>query len=199
MKIHRRIFQEQKEIFAGFDIQRIIQDFKKKIDRIFAEEKPDQKTLLLLRKAYSGNIKIIPPTLTLKEEMDKLHKKIDGIPGIMKNMLIETTKEKPSYSVKLYISKNGDFYRDPREQSCYKMDLGGRRIKVLKMLTHRPMSTKQILNNLGEDNVTNLYRTIHELNEKAVKDLDLVEKIIEFDGSIGYKINPIYDIIKLKK
>ena len=200
LKIYREICRAQKEAFGSINIQKILEDFKKEIDGILKKGKLDSETLILLKKVFSADKKDLPEGFHVLS--DSYQNKIDEILDVLKN-IANSPKERIAKEsvriIKLNLLKNGNLYKYSEDQFCYKIDLGSRRIKVLKMLTHQPMSTKQILSSLGEDNVTNLYRTIYELNEKAVKDLDLVEKIIEFDGSIGYKINPIYDIIKHKK
>ncbi|MFA5208423.1 MAG: hypothetical protein WC428_07320 [Candidatus Paceibacterota bacterium] len=143
--------------------------------------------------------------LVIAEEKKQIE--INKIKAIEKNnFLLEkllSSKEgkdqlpKPK-KVDLFISKNGDIYRSPKQKYHYCFKEGKMRIGILEILIRDKgyVETRRLLNNLHSESEDSIRKSILSINEKVCGGLRLPEKekLIIGKNNSGYKINPFYKI-----
>jgi hypothetical protein len=98
------------------------------------------------------------------------------------------------HEIVLYLTKDGDLYREPKERYFYPMRESKLRLKILNTLNHEYKQTEDIRDQIRSMSTGAVRKAIHEINEKAESLLKLEHKLVESKPYSGYKINSIYYI-----
>ena len=111
--------------------------------------------------------------------------------------LLETTNKKVAKKTILYLSENGDLYREPKDKYCYPMGAKSKRRKVIIFLCRNKgyQQTDLITDAAGYSKNQTTSVEIAKIRDHIWKYLKIFGKeLIESKKGSGYKINPKYKI-----
>jgi len=103
---------------------------------------------------------------------------------------------KTQQGMTIFLSEDGDLYRDPKEKYCYPMRKERKRLAILKSLGYSYKPTPLIRDQAGSSNSPTVRKEISVINQKTKIRLKLTKKLIEVKPFSGYRINPFYKIIR---
>lgn len=110
-------------------------------------------------------------------------------------------KKQKELKTNLFLTPNGELYREPKNKYCYSMDEKSKRYKIIHFLATNKgyQSTQSILIESGIKNEKTLRNEIRKIREKVTKYLKIKGKdFLEGKAGSGYRINPKYKITILK-
>jgi hypothetical protein len=138
---------------------------------------------------------------------EKRQIEIDKIRAIEKNnLLLEkvlTSREEKDQSLnpkgmKLFLSKDGDIYRSPKQKYHYCFKEGKMRVEIIRNLikARRYININDLIIVLASESEDSIRKSIFSINKKVCGGLKLPEKqnLIIGRNNSGYKINPFYKI-----
>ncbi len=130
------------------------------------------------------------------------HKKLENIvERTVRQVLFEQEKditEKITDKKKtiIYLNKDFELWRDPKDKFCYSLQSKGKRIDLINVLSQTYKSSETLCSQTGYALGSGLYDAIKEINRNVKKYLDVQYPFIESRQGEGYKINPVYKLIK---
>lgn len=119
----------------------------------------------------------------------------------LKQSTIHTTDRIKSKSqvIKLYLNKDGDLYRDPKERFCYPIVAGSDRFKIVRYLAQNPgfQKTPDISAELKGKNEQSIRTEIRKIRENIKEFLKIDGKKVISAGrkGSGYSLSPSCRII----
>ncbi len=159
---------------------------KDEFTSLFQKEKPNDKDLKFLSKFL---IKIDSP----------------NIHGIIADITQEAIRKElwraNSYQdtkIVMYLSKNGELYREPKEDHCYKIEKGSIRHQIVSILMNKDdfYPTKELEKYTDSKNTRSIRDSVSNINKNAIN-FSLTPNIkskhlIVSEENRGYKINDLY-------
>jgi len=113
------------------------------------------------------------------------------------NEILEATNKKVAKKTILYLSENGDLYREPKDKYCYQMGADSKRLKLVKFLCKNKeyQQTDLITDAADYANNQTTSTEIAKIRDHIWKYLKIFGKdLIESKKDSGYRINPKYKI-----
>ncbi len=111
-------------------------------------------------------------------------------------LLPEKTKKRKGTT--LYLTQNGDLYREPKEKYCYPMGEKGNRHKIIRFLVMNKgyQFTEFISTELGIESEKTIRTEIGKIRNNIKKYLKIDGKdFLQGKKESGYRINPKYKVI----
>lgn len=106
-------------------------------------------------------------------------------------------KEKTDEKIVLYLSADGDLYREPKNKYCYPLSKERMREKIIRFLIGKNYQPTAIIQNeVGSIDAQSVRLAIGKINSNAKTLLGLRNKLIEGKRDSGYRINPQYKFPK---
>jgi len=133
-----------------------------------------------------------PPSLTI-DLIEKISEK--SAEKVLNNLKKKTIK---SPKITLFLTEDGDLYRNPKKTHYYSLRNEGVRLKILKILYSKYTDTNIIKSEAESSSASAIRKAIGEINRKAGFHLKLKRKLIESKPHSGYRINPTYTIRHIK-
>lgn len=133
----------------------------------------------------------VPPSLT-KEDLERIaNLAADRIATEFKKVV-----EHKQQTI-IFLTKDGDLYRNPKEKYSYPMRKEGIRLAIMRSLGSEFKKTSLIKEESGSKNTEAVREAVREINRKAEHLLGLKDKLIDSKNHSGYRINPVYQLEKL--
>jgi len=188
IKIYKRIQRIKKDFFERLEKQGHFKNLEKAYSNLFKIEKIDSKTANILKQLIAN-----PPNIS---EDDKLKQVANNVLMEFMEKIDLPDERETEKQMTLMLTSDGDLYREPREKYCYHMDKKAKRLAILKMLEPEYKSTDTIRIKAKITNNKAVRKHIGDIRQKAQNYLKLRRKLIESNGSDGYRINRFYKLIK---
>jgi len=185
VRIYKRLRKTEKDFLEDLKNRGVFDQFKKKYLDALKEEKIDDKTAYYLKK------------LLIATQGDGIEEKIicTALETLEKIMDIKTDG-KNGEQILLVLTSDGDLYKEPRKKYCYKMGKMTKQLAILKIMKSTYMKTGVIRGRAKIINDEAVRKYIGTFRQKAQDRLGLKSDIIESNGKDGYRINPLYKLIK---
>lgn len=188
LKIHRCLQKAKNDFLEDLKNKGIFKPLEKKYFEIFKEEGVDNKTILILKNILDNQKKLNP-----SEEMEISAER--ALEKFLERMGMQNKTSNGRQIVLLTLTSDGDLYREPRKKFCYKMAKGKQQLAVLKILKPTYIKTSTICKKIDAKNEKAVRKCIGDLRAKINHRLKL-KNIIESSGGNGYRINPLYELVK---
>jgi len=125
---------------------------------------------------------------------------IDEMGEMVRRGVLDATG--PQAIVELFLTKDGELFREPRNQLRYDFAVQGDRIAILHTLIdnrnpyeYMETSTLRAVTEYGSPG--SLRKAIHTINRLTQSKLKIDHKLIEGKRGSGYRINPVHKITPL--
>jgi hypothetical protein len=162
---------------------------KKAISKIneegFSFARTPANTMIFAHYVHEPNKKLLLKERRRLMEFEKIsNKESDGQPEI----------------INLFLSADGDLYREPKNKYCYPLSKEKMREKIIRFLAGKNyQQTITIQGEVGSADAQSIRLAIAKINSNAKSSLGIKNKLIEGRKDSGYRINPQYKIAILQK
>ncbi|HIG96488.1 TPA: hypothetical protein HA249_06420 [Candidatus Woesearchaeota archaeon] len=111
---------------------------------------------------------------------------------------VAITNAASNKGILLYLDREGGFWLDPKEEFCYLMDRDSERLKILTYLVDNEgyRLTDEVAEYIGGKNKQNVRSEIGKI-KRNIKTFLQLNDVIQSKPSSGYRINPVYKVIKV--
>lgn len=92
----------------------------------------------------------------------------------------------------LFLTEDGDLYREPKSKYCYPMREEKMRLAILRNLGHEFKKTRDIQEEVGSTSTNSIRKAVGGINRNAKLLLELKRALIQSKAYSGYKINSFY-------
>lgn len=189
LKIYKNIRKIKKEAFAELEEMGFFKKLEKSYENLFINDKLDLESARILKLFITD----------LSKQNEDLHAIYDPMSQAIDSVIkiLEISKEsKVEESLLVTLEENGNLTCKLNNTKCYAMKNGGLNYNILKLLSRDYTETSKIKNMTGSKSAESIRKAVGKINDNVKRNLKL-EHFIESKPGNGYRINNLYNLIKL--
>jgi len=190
MAIYKNIEKIKKDAFDELKKIEFFERIQKSYDDLFANNKIDLETARILKMFFDNSTELNKEFSIISEPILQA---IDRVTKILE--LAE--KNNDSGPVTVMLTDDGTMTCHLKKDGRYSMKKGSLNYRILKLLTRDYTETNKIQHATGSKSVESIRKAVGKINGSVKRSLKL-EHFIESKPGDGYRVNNIYNLIKLQ-